>query len=279
VSDNTMAGSLRPGVASRPRRAARPTWIAAHRSRLTGLASVIGGIALWEVVARAFFSPLFLPPPSAVWSRALELIRDGTLWEDISASGRSYLLGLLIAIVVGATIGIAMAASRTLRDILDPWVAFLNATPTIALAPLFILILGLGLSSKVAICAIVMLFPILLNTYYGLTGTDAQLEETARSYSARTWQVYWMIKFPMAVPQFVAGLRIAAAHGLVGVVVSELFGARAGIGLLIQESAETFDTAGLFVGICVLGIAGVLVTYALIFAEKRVGKWRPKEGE
>jgi NitT/TauT family transport system permease protein len=274
-----MAGSFRPGVASAPRGRVRPGWITANRSRLTGLASVILGIALWEVVARAFFSPLFLPPPSAVWSRALELIRDGTLWEDISASGRSYLLGLLIAIMAGATIGIAMAASRTLRDILDPWVAFLNATPTIALAPLFILILGLGLSSKVAICAIVMLFPILLNTYYGLTGTDAQLVETARSYSARTWQVYWMIKFPMAVPSFVAGLRIAAAHGLVGVVVSELFGARAGIGLLIQESAETFDTAGLFVGICVLGIAGVLVTYALIFAEKRVGKWRPKEGE
>jgi NitT/TauT family transport system permease protein len=176
-------------------------------------------------------------------------------------------------------IGITMAASRTLREILDPWVAFLNATPTIALAPLFILILGLGLSSKVAICAIVMLFPILLNTYYGLTGTDAQLVETARSYNAKPWQVYWMVKFPMAVPSFVAGLRLAAAHGLVGVVVSELFGARAGIGLLIQESAETFDTAGLFVGICVLGIAGVLVTYALIFAEKRVGKWRPKEGE
>jgi NitT/TauT family transport system permease protein len=272
-----MAG--RVGMARAPRERARPAWLATHRSRLTGLASVIGGLILWELVARAFFSPLFLPPPSDVWSRGVELVRDGTLWEDISFSGRSYLLGLLVAIVAGGLIGTCMAASRWLREILDPWVAFLNATPTIALAPLFILILGLGTSSKVTICAIVMVFPILLNTYYGLTNTDANLVEAARSYAAKPWQVYTMVKFPMAVPSFVAGLRLAAAHGLVGVVVSELFGARAGIGLLIQESAETFDTAGLFVGISVLGIAGVLVTYALIFAEKRVGKWRPKEGE
>jgi NitT/TauT family transport system permease protein len=186
---------------------------------------------------------------------------------------------LVLAIAAGGVVGVAMAASRTTRDVFDPWVSFFNATPTIALAPLFILIFGLGLWSKVVICAIVMLFPILLNTYYGLSGTDPQLVETARSYSANPWQVYTKVKFPMAVPSFVAGLRLAAAHGLVGIVVSEFFGARAGIGILIQNSAETFDTAGLFVGICVLGFAGVIITYALIFAERRVGKWRPKEGQ
>ena len=250
-----------------------------NRSQAIGLASVVGGVALWEVVARLFFSPLFLPPPSAVWTRGVELLQDGELWTDVTTSAQAYLIGLVIAIAAGGLIGIAMAASRTVRDVLDPWVSFLNATPTIALAPLFILILGLGVSSKVAIIAIVMVFPILLNTYYGLAGTDPNLVETARSYSARPWQVYVKVKFPMAVPSFVAGLRLGAAHGLVGVVVSEFFGAKAGVGLLIQESAETFDTAGLFVGIALLGFAGVVITYALIFAERRVGRWRPAEEE
>ena len=125
-----------------------------------------------------------------------------------------------------------------MREILDPWVAFLNATPTIALAPLFILILGLGTSSKVTICAIVMVFPILLNTYYGLSDTDAQLVETARSYAAKPWQIYWMVKFPMAVPSFVAGLRLGGRARPGRRRRGELFGARAGIGLLIQESAR-----------------------------------------
>lgn len=249
------------------------------RSRTIGALSVLGGIALWELCARLFFNPLFLPPPSAVWGRFLELARDGSLANDIAVSAQSYGLGLLTAIVTGVAIGIAMASSRVVRDVLDPWVSALNATPTIALAPLFILILGLGVESKVAICAIVMLFPILVNTYYGFSNTDQQLVEAARAYNASPWQSYLKIKLPMALPSLIAGLRLAAAHGLVGVVVSELFGAKAGIGLLIQSSAETFDTRALFVGISLLGVVGVAITYALIAVERRIGRWRVAQEE
>ena len=249
------------------------------RSRTVGLLSVLIGVGLWELCSRLFFDPLFLPPPTAVWGRFLELASDGTLAEDIGVSAQSYGLGLLAAVVVGVLTGVAMASSRLLRDILDPWVSALNATPTIALAPLFILILGLGVESKVAICGIVMLFPILVNTYYGFSMTDRQLVEAAQAYAASPWQSYVKIKLPMALPSVIAGLRLAAAHGLVGVVVSELFGARAGIGLLIQTSAETFDTRALFVGICLLGIVGVVITYILIAVERRIGRWRVAQEE
>ncbi|RZQ60807.1 ABC transporter permease [Amycolatopsis suaedae] len=249
------------------------------RSRVIGAGSIVAGAGLWELASRLLFDPLFLPPPSAVWGRFLELLADGSLLGDMAASGQAYGLGLLVAVVVGVLAGVAMAASTVVRDILDPWVSALNATPTIALAPLFILLLGLGIESKVAICAIVMLFPILLNTYYGFSTTDQQLVEVARAYAATRWQTYVKIKLPMALPSLIAGLRLAAAHGLVGVVVSELFGARAGIGLLIQSSAETFDTRALFVGITLLGIVGVAVTYALIAVERRVGRWRVAQQE
>lgn len=259
------APARRPGILRRALER-RSTWIA--------VASVLGGLLLWQALGTWVVNPLFLPPPTAVWTRFVELAGQGQLGIDIATSAQSYFLGLLIAIVVGGAVGIAMAGSRTIRDIADPWVAVLNATPTIALAPLFILIFGLGIQSKVAVCAIVMVFPILVNTYAGFSNTDEALVETARSYGASRRQIYAKVKLPMALPFLIAGLRLAGAHGLVGVVVSELFGARAGVGLLILNSAQTFDSRGLFVGILLLSIAGVTITYALIAIESRLARWR-----
>jgi NitT/TauT family transport system permease protein len=142
------------------------------------------------------------------------------------------------------------------------------------LAPLFIVIFGLGVESKVAVCALVMLFPILINTFTGFATTDRQLVEAVQAFSANWWQVYTKVKLPMAVPNLVAGLRLAAAHGLVGIVVSELFGARAGLGLMIRNAAETFDSRTLFVGIIILGAAGVVISYAVMAVERRVARWR-----
>lgn len=258
-----------------------PKSATARRNRSTMLAvlSLVSGAALWEILGRWVVNPLFLPPISQVWVRFVELVQAGQLATDIAASSQAYLLGLGVAILIGGTVGIAMAASTIIRDVLDPWVAILNATPTIALAPLFIVALGLGVESKVAVCAIVMLFPILVNTYMGFANTDDQLVETAKSYCANPRQIYMKVKLPMATPYLIAGLRLAAAHGLVGVVVSELFGARAGIGLLILNSAETFDSRALFVGILILAAAGVTITYVLIWLERRLARWRVTEQE
>jgi NitT/TauT family transport system permease protein len=250
-----------------------------NRATLLAALSLTLGAVLWEVLGRWVVNPLFLPPLSQVWVRFLELVQAGQLATDIAASSQAYLLGLAVAIAIGGTAGIAMAASKIIRDLLDPWVAILNATPTIALAPLFIVALGLGIESKVAVCAIVMLFPILINTYMGFSNTDEQLVETAKSYCASPRQIYTKVKLPMATPYLIAGLRLAAAHGLVGVVVSELFGARAGIGLLILNSAETFDSRALFVGIIILAVAGVMITYGLIWLERRLARWRTTEQE
>lgn len=244
-----------------------------------GLSSLLLGALLWELVGRVWANPLFFPPLSDIWTRFLELAASGELVEDIAASGQEYVLGLLLAIVVGTSIGVLMAASRFMRDILDPWVSALYATPVLALAPLFILIFGLGISSKVAVVFLVMVFPILINTMTGFSSTDQQLVEAARSFSANARQVYLMVKLPMALPFLVAGLRLAASHGLVGIVVAEFFGARQGIGLMIEESAQTFDTRALFVGIFVLGLTGVAITYGLMAVERRLSRWRLQESE
>jgi NitT/TauT family transport system permease protein len=266
------------GVRARSNRGARR---ASRRSGIIAVLSVVVGIVLWQVLGTYVLNPLFLPAPTAIWDRFLELVHEGvrgvTLGQDIAASSQSYFAGLGLAIVIGGVVGIAMAASRTIRDILDPWVAVLNATPTIALAPIFILVFGLGITSKIAVCTLVMVFPILVNTYSGFANTDASLVEAARSFGANGRQVYAKVKLPMAVPYLIAALRLAAGHGLVGVVVSELFGAKAGVGLLIMNSANTFDSRGLFVGIIMLGAAGTIITYALLAIERRLGRWRRSE--
>lgn len=250
-----------------------------HSSKFWALVSVVSGLVLWEVLGRWVVNPLFLPPLSDIWTRFLELVANGQLGHDVWTSAQEYLLGLLVAILVGSSVGIAMAASSIIRHLLEPWVAVLNATPTIALAPLFIVMLGLGIESKVVVVALVMLFPILINTFAGFSNTDEDLVETARSYCATPRQIYMKVKFPMAVPYLIAGLRLASAHGLVGVVVAEMFGARAGIGLLILNSAETFDSRALFVGIIILAVVGVTLTYSLIWAEKKIAGWRLEEME
>jgi len=251
------------------------------RSAVIGICSIVGVFILWQVLGMFVLNPLFLPPPTAIWDRFIELIHTGvrgvTLGQDIIASSQAYFAGLALAIVIGGAVGIAMAASRVIRDILDPWVAVLNATPTIALAPIFILVFGLGVTSKIAVCALVMVFPILVNTYSGFSNTDASLVEAAKSFGASNRQIYAKVKLPMAIPYLIAALRLAAAHGLVGIVISELFGANAGIGLLILNSANTFDSRGLFVGIIILGAAGTIITYGLLALERHLGRWRRSE--
>ncbi|MGZ2224302.1 ABC transporter permease [Glutamicibacter nicotianae] len=251
---------------------------AGTRSTILGVGSVVAVLVLWEIAGRYWTNPLFLPPLSAIWERFLEFVDKGQLAADISASAQSYLGGLGFAILIGVSVGIAMASSKAIQDILNPWVSILNATPTIALAPIFILIFGLGIESKIAVCTLVMLFPILVNTYAGFSNTNEDLVETIRAFGASHVQAYLKVKLPMALPYLFAALRLAAAHGLVGVVVSELFGAKNGVGLLILNSAHTFDSPGLFAGILMLAIAGVVITYSLLALEKRLFRWRRSEG-
>jgi NitT/TauT family transport system permease protein len=165
------------------------------------------------------------------------------------------------------------------RGLVDPWVSMLYATPIIALGPLFILWLGIGAASKIAIVFLTAVFPILINTVSGLTNTDRNLIEVARSFGAGARQIYIKVRMPAALPFIIAGLRLSVARALVGVVVAELFGARAGLGFLILNSAQAFDTAGLFVGVIILAIAGVVAVELLKWLESALAPWRAQDGD
>lgn len=256
----------------------RRGWVRRNASALRSAASLLGVAVLWEVVARYVVgNPLFLVPLSDVGVEFVRLAQSGRLAAYAWVSLQEFLVGFGLAAAVGVSLGIAMAVNRPIQDVVEPWVSGLQSTPLIALAPLFVLWFGLGPASKVAVVFLVAIFPIVINTFAGVSSTPAHLVEAARSFGATRLQIYREVMLPSALPVIAAGLRLGVARGLLGVVVGELFSSNSGLGFLIIVSAQTYNTAGLFVGVLVFALAGVVSTRLLLLLEARLAPWRQTE--
>ena len=239
-----------------------------------GLLSVLSGLLLWEVVSRLLVAnALFLAAPSQIVTAIAALARTGELWRHMGISAIEFALGYAIASVLGVILGLAMAESATMKRVLQPWISGLYATPTIALAPLFILWLGIGIWSKVLVVIFLVLFPVTINTEAGLRTTSDRLIEMLRSFGATPRQIFVKVSLPSAVPFILAGLKLGIGRGLIGVVVAELFGSRAGLGRLIAQSADAFNMPELFAGVIVLAIAGIVLTAGFGWLESRLVPW------
>ena len=276
--------------------------------------AIVGFLALifvWEIVARYLFTnALVIVPLSKIWDAFLKLLVPNVKplpvatptdtpvlaqlwplwrmmeqgWNEVCLSRplclhswtsfQEFFLGYIIAAVLGVVLGLLLATNQKMRDYLEPWVSFLYAVPLVAIAPLFIVAFGIGIMSKVVVIFLVAVFIILVNTEVGVLSTDPHLIEAARSFGASRLQIFRKVLLPAALPFIIAGLRLGMARGLVGVVVAELFGAKAGLGFLILASAQVFDTASLFVGVLVLAIGGYLGVEALKFIETKLAPWR-----
>jgi ABC-type nitrate/sulfonate/bicarbonate transport system permease component len=245
-----------------------------------GTVSFLVALVAWELIARfAVHNSLFLAGPIAVAQKSVELWKTGELQKNLLTSWSEFAVGFALSAIVGIGVGVLLAHSQKARHYVDPWVSMLYATPLIALGPVFILWLGIGLTAKVAVIFLTAVFPILLNTVSGLRETDPQLVEVAYSFGAVESQVYRIVRFPAALPFIIVGLRLGIARALVGIVVAEFFGARAGIGFMILTSAQTFDTASVFLGVIILAIAGVGSTEFLKWLEMRLAPWRYSIGQ
>src|SRR5580700_11137222 len=200
---------------------------ALHPRYFAGILSVAGGLLLWELISRFLVdNALFLAAPSQIAVAIYNLAVTGQLWHHVGVSAAEFALGYFIASILGIALGLAMASSATMKRALQPWVSGLYATPTIALAPLFILWFGIGIVSKVVVVVALVVFPVAINTETGLRATPLQLVETIRSFGASTSQIFFKVALPSALPFIFAGLKLGIGRALIGVVVAELFGAR-----------------------------------------------------
>ena len=245
-----------------------------RENHLAGTLSVLGGLLFWELVSRLLVAnALFLAAPSQIVYAIYQLTLTGELGRHIYISSIEFVIGYVIAAVIGIALGFGMASNARFKQAMQPWISGFYATPTIALAPLFILWLGIGIWSKVLVVIFLVLFPVTINTEAGLRTTSERLIEMLKSFGASRSQIFFKVSLPSALPFILAGLKLGIGRGLIGVVVAELFGSRAGLGRLISQSADAFNMPELFAGVIVLAVAGIAMTAGFGWLEKRLVPW------
>ena len=235
------------------------------------------GLLLWHLVTRYSGLPNFiLPSPYSVWTRFLKAIRDGSLPYHTAITLMEILLGLLVGIVFATIVGYMLAKSRALEKILSPYLVASQAIPIVAIAPLLVIWLGNGLLSKVVICALIVFFPVLVNTIVGVRAVPTALYDLMNSLHATRTQILWKVEVPASLPVFLGGLRIGATLSVIGAIVGELVSAEKGLGFLLQLGDFQYDTPMVFVAVFTL-IALALMLYGIVtLLEKRFLKWQEK---
>jgi ABC-type nitrate/sulfonate/bicarbonate transport system permease component len=248
--------------------------------KILGTLSVGLFLLVWELIGNTFqlINPMFMSSPSLIWNAAVQLFGSGEIWNDLRVSGIEFGWGYLLSVIVGVPFGIAIGWYKKFAYICDPFVNAMNATPRVALLPLVIIWLGIGILSKVGIIFLGAVFPLIINTRDGVKTTPANLLTAARSFGASEWQLFKSVVVPSTVPFILTGLRLAIGRALIGVMVGELYAATAGIGFMITVAGATFQTDKVFVGVLIFAISGMIATDIVDRAEKRFDKWRPKVG-
>jgi len=253
-----------------------PAWWKRNENWVLGTVSVLVFLALWEAsAAYKWVNPLFTSSPTRIVLTGTEMFADGSIYEHIAVSGYEFVFGYGLALVIGVPLGILMGWYGRVNAVLEPFVSALYATPRIALLPLILIWLGIGVASKVAIVFLGAVFPILVNTITGVRTVEADFIKVARSFGANDWQLFLTVALPSSVPMLLAGLRLGLGHALVGIVVGEMYGATQGLGYLIANAGARFQTDKVMVGIILIASAGVAMTELLRRIERRFERWRP----
>jgi NitT/TauT family transport system permease protein len=237
-------------------------------------AVVASFLLLWEIAPRAHWvEPAFLPPFSEVLRTAWRLLESGQLAQHVVASLSRSLVGFSLAILYAVPLGLLIGSNRRLAATVSPFLEMLRNTAALALLPVFILLLGIGEASKIAIVLYSCSFPILLNTVSGVRGTDPLLIKSARTMGLSQLQLFYKVILPSAVPTIFVGIRLAGAYSLVVLVAAEMIGAKAGLGYLIIYSQYNFQIPEMYVGIITIMLLGVSFNQVLSSVERRLTRW------
>ncbi len=233
------------------------------------------GLALWEAATRfGDLPPFLLPPPETVAQRLWETVRSGLLWKHVMATGTEVLLGLALGLAVALPLGYMMARFPLLERLLAPYTVVSQALPVVAIAPLLIIWFGPGLLSKVLICALIVFFPVLVNTVVGLRNIPQAWRDLLRVLNASWWQTLRYLEWPAALPVLAGGLRIGATLSVIGAVVGEFIAADRGLGFLINAARGRYDTALVFVALLALMTMALVLYGSVRLLERWLLSWQ-----
>jgi NitT/TauT family transport system permease protein len=244
---------------------------------MMALWQVLLGIAVllaWQGASGRLVDNFFISNPIDVAARLYRWTADGSIFAHVAATVYATAMGFMIGAIGGAVLGVWLGVSPLASRLLNPYLNALNALPKVALAPLFVLWFGLGIESKIALAAVLVLFLVFLNTFAGVREVDQDLIDGARLMKATRAQVILKVIIPSAMSWVFAGLKIAMPYALIGAVLGEMIAANRGLGYLVQFSGSQFDTAGVFAVLFVIALLAVALNYLVDVVQGRMERWR-----
>ncbi len=228
-------------------------------------------IAWQALVVIGDYPPFILPPPGSVAARFVTAWSEGTLGPHVVVTVVEVLLGFAVGASLAVVIGYALARSSLIDRLLSPYLVAAQATPILALAPLFALWFGPGLLGKVVICALIVFFPVAVSTMVGFRGVDARLLELGRALRATRFQILTTLEIPAALPSIFGGIRVGVTLAVVGAIVGEWAGAEKGLGVLINIArGSLFDIPLLFATLVTISMLGIALTLVVVILERRM---------
>ncbi len=238
--------------------------------------SLCSALLLWTAIVRLANLPAYiLPGPSIVWQRFLRALSDGSLLTNTAYTLLEVLLGMALGVSTATLLGYLLAKFRTLEKLLSPYIIASQSIPVVAIAPLLVIWFP-SLFSKVLVCALIVFFPVLINTVVGMRSVPEDLRDMMRSLQADRWQTFKLLELPGALPVFLGGLRIGATLSVIGAVVGEFVGADRGLGFLINVARGVYDTSLVFVAVFTLVGMALTLYGAVVLLENHLLAWQKR---
>lgn len=234
-------------------------------------------LGAWQGISGPIIDEFWLSRPTAIAAYIWE--ERELLLSDLAITFQATAIGYGLGAIAGLTFGLLLAQSEAVALVLKPFILAVYGIPRIALAPIFILWFGIGLTSKVMMAAMMTFMLVFFNTYEGVRAADLELRNSARVLGAGRWQVFWYVTLPNASPWITAGLRIAIPQALVASVVAEFIASTAGLGYRMMENTNQMETAGTMALLLILMTIVVVLNSILDRGEDYLLRWRPKESD
>lgn len=256
---------------------ARPRFAFLRNERvLYGLLGFVVLLGAWEAASRlGLIKTSLMSSPSRVVEIAIDAFGSGEIWPHMWVSFQEWLFGFAISLAIGIPIGLALGWFRKAEALFGMLIPAFYSTPKVALAPLVILVAGIGFEAKVVTVVLLTVMAVMVNTMMGVMAVDKRHYDIARSFGASRWLTFRAVALPTAIPFILTGIRIGMGRALVGVVVAEFLSSTKGIGFYITFSGAVADTTRVMLGILILGLFGVIVGELIRRVDKRFDAWRP----
>ncbi|MZE75629.1 ABC transporter permease [Streptomyces xinghaiensis] len=257
----------------------RRTWWQRHGGTTTIWATrtalLVVMLVLWQAASGRWIDDTFISRPSDIVDRLGTWWADGTLADNTWITVQEIVYGFLLGAVAGALAGYLLGASRFVYRVLDPFIMALYAIPKVALAPLFIVWIGIGMDMKVLLAAVTVFFLVFLNTAAAVREVDQGLVDAVRLMGGGRRQIALKVVLPSSMAGFLTGLKVSVPYALIGAVIGELVASNRGLGYLINDAAAQFDTAGVFATLVVLSLIAGALNILVGLLDRRVNRWKP----